>query len=427
MIVIWLSTLLSCAGSLIPSIATPFRIEAVSIIALEDGPFVIAIDLRYLGRKPIKILDYPPVIEGPKLWTDRFLLGAGITTGNGEPETRAISLSPGERLVRFVSVGDTYSATPSGVAKVAVKWHVQSPGRYSEPPETLARLERLITLRVEKATRTAIADLSKRLEDCLDGGDTGSTSLVWSCLKNTPIADFLPVAIKLADVSSGEAERDLTLSYVYSLQLPECKRTAALMRYLSKPQPRAFSSLFKFWREHPTLRPPSSKVVESLRNASDIWVRALAAATFGDEFGRLEFEKLNTDVSKWVGGTPTSEFLALLDELESPRYRTRELAAKKVLGLGEAAEAMIYRTLAQNGSAELNARLSNILKQLEERVPSPRSVAAVRALSDVDSPLAHNLLKAIAKGHPGLRSTREAKISLENSRRRQSPKPGGED
>jgi RNA polymerase sigma factor (sigma-70 family) len=104
----------------------------------------------------------------------------------------------------------------------------------------------------------------------------------------------------------------------------------------------------------------------------------------------------------------------LLGNLESDRLEQRRQAEAEFLGLGEWAEPVLRKALADEPPLGLRQRLERLRDKL--RVPALEQVRALRAVELLEllgSPDARQLLQGLASGEPDSRLTREAKKTLE--------------
>jgi RNA polymerase sigma factor (sigma-70 family) len=109
-------------------------------------------------------------------------------------------------------------------------------------------------------------------------------------------------------------------------------------------------------------------------------------------------------------------FAALIANLDSDQFATREQAAGELEKLGETVLAACRNVLAGRPSAEVRRRLEAVVNkgEQERRTPSGESLRAIRAvemLEHIGTPEARRLLEVMAKGIPEARLTYEANAS----------------
>jgi hypothetical protein len=105
----------------------------------------------------------------------------------------------------------------------------------------------------------------------------------------------------------------------------------------------------------------------------------------------------------------------LVRDLDSPEFKRREEASRRLTEFGEDAEPALRRALAGKPSAEARQRLERILAG-PRLVRSPdllRSLRALEVLEAIGDGSAHRLLTKLAEGAPTCRLTREARAALE--------------
>jgi WD40 repeat protein len=113
------------------------------------------------------------------------------------------------------------------------------------------------------------------------------------------------------------------------------------------------------------------------------------------------------------------ELAALVEDLDSPMFATREKACRRVEELGEGARSFLERVKGAKVSLEVRRRVEGLLERLE--FPSAgglREVRSVQVLEYLGTPAARRLLDRLSQGAPEARLTKEAKASLQRLARR---------
>jgi WD40 repeat protein len=108
---------------------------------------------------------------------------------------------------------------------------------------------------------------------------------------------------------------------------------------------------------------------------------------------------------------PAARLRALVNDLDSDRYATREAATAALQKLGDTADAELTAILAGDVSAEQHRRLTDVLagRELTESDPERlRALRCVEVLERAGTAEAAALLAELAKGAPGARLTRDA-------------------
>jgi hypothetical protein len=106
----------------------------------------------------------------------------------------------------------------------------------------------------------------------------------------------------------------------------------------------------------------------------------------------------------------------LLAELDSPQFLARQRASTGFVRLGDLAEGALRGVLTGHGSAEVRRRAEQLLRRLEEMVPTGETVRGLRAvevLEHIGTADAARVLARLAEGAPEARLTHEAKAALE--------------
>jgi WD40 repeat protein len=106
----------------------------------------------------------------------------------------------------------------------------------------------------------------------------------------------------------------------------------------------------------------------------------------------------------------------LIADLDGGEFEARERAYKELEKLGDRAEAALRQALADQPSAELRRRGSQLLDGIERRhltAEQLRALRALEALEQIGTPAAREVLEGLARGAADDRQTREAKAALE--------------
>jgi hypothetical protein len=105
--------------------------------------------------------------------------------------------------------------------------------------------------------------------------------------------------------------------------------------------------------------------------------------------------------------------------LDSTQFNVRDKASRELRKLNETAEPALRKVQIGNVSLEFRRRVEGLIESLAEWSPEDlRALRAIEALEHMDNPDAEKLLKALARGSPDARLTREAEASLKSVGRR---------
>jgi hypothetical protein len=105
----------------------------------------------------------------------------------------------------------------------------------------------------------------------------------------------------------------------------------------------------------------------------------------------------------------------LITDLDADTFEKREAAVRELIRLGERAEGVLRRALANRPSLEVRRRIEDILSKLEPSPPPEETLRLLRAievLEHIGTAEARRCLDVMAKGAEGARPTREAKAAL---------------
>jgi hypothetical protein len=105
-------------------------------------------------------------------------------------------------------------------------------------------------------------------------------------------------------------------------------------------------------------------------------------------------------------------------DLGSESYPRRSQAERRLAALGEQIEEDIRAALKEKPPLERRLRLERLLKRIDDAHPATlRRGRAIEVLERIGSGEAVRLLQRLAQGHPGGRTTREAREALARLRR----------
>jgi hypothetical protein len=116
---------------------------------------------------------------------------------------------------------------------------------------------------------------------------------------------------------------------------------------------------------------------------------------------------------------------ALVTDLDSNDYWTRERASMELAKMREIAVPTLQQALAGDPSLEVRRRTEDLLARLE-RVPAPEQLRLLRSvaiLERIATPEARNVLRALAGGAPEALLSRETRASLQRLNRRDAVVP----
>jgi RNA polymerase sigma factor (sigma-70 family) len=122
-----------------------------------------------------------------------------------------------------------------------------------------------------------------------------------------------------------------------------------------------------------------------------------------------------------IAPPPAGEVKALLNDLGSPQFKTRDAAEKALRAHGDRVEPLLRDALKANSPAEAKKRIDAILAGFSNAAPPQgealRGVRAVWALERIGTPDARRLLADLVTGVESARLTREAKAALDRSQK----------
>jgi hypothetical protein len=173
--------------------------------------------------------------------------------------------------------------------------------------------------------------------------------------------------------------------------------------------------------EEPAARPDAADVKQ-------LWVTlaspdGMAALQAVHRLARVPAQAL-ASLRDHLGKRPAAEreqLARLLADLDADSFAKREAASAELARLGKLAEAGLKRVLEKNPSAEARKRAEALLRKLDDRLMSPATLQAVRALEVLEliaTPEARKLIAALAENSAEARVSEEARAALARLARR---------
>jgi hypothetical protein len=128
------------------------------------------------------------------------------------------------------------------------------------------------------------------------------------------------------------------------------------------------------------------------------------------------------------GPDPTAPSIAaLIADLDSDDFQTREKASATLARLGKKAEAALTQAIEKADSAEVRARARRLLEKIQDVGDLPSedliSLRALEAMANCGTPEARDAVAELAKGDADARLTQEAKATLKRLRGRKATAP----
>jgi hypothetical protein len=120
-----------------------------------------------------------------------------------------------------------------------------------------------------------------------------------------------------------------------------------------------------------------------------------------------------------VASADAPRLAALIADLDSVDFATRQKAMEDLRQLGRLAAVALRRAKDKSESAEVRRRTGELLGELEETATPPEELRALRAvevLEGLATPEARQLLGKLARGDAGARLTQAATEALQRLR-----------
>lgn len=457
-----------------PAQEDPFTIRAETLFAVERGPVVVRVILRYQGRERIRVrqsfIDSNSRIKWPPHWSRREpeLVGFdGIPRGSR-------TMNRGDEWAEIHYLHHDYEDIPSGQVKLQIQWPVYSADKSKERaqvgrlfPQTpiIARPSVILHLDVPKTTPARVAEIARRIEQDLNRPRLSDDQMkhLFEVVLHSRHPEFIPLTVKLLDRECLNYPKARFIPFIYDCARTPSEAHAALVDYVLAPQPVAADAVFWYWRnlrwrsswayvcqdlqrrgslvQHLiviALQPKQWLIVERLIDyvqvkrltlpasalrrlwgAPNIWVRTLAYATFPERCDRAWAAGLMKDLRRLNNPLPPEEFKHLLRQLDDGKFAVRERAAAELLCVGDGVEPALRNALKRPLSLELRRRIERLLTRINRERPDPLRRHTLADVAWMGTPEARAVLETLSRGLPQARLTKEAAAALKEMKQQQ--------
>jgi len=396
-----------------------FQIEPRCL--MKRGPIVVDVSLTYKGEGSVSLLCSPInsaiCLESR---TPKLPSPVDIVSINGTPRDVEVILTKGQSRRRTFFLHHIGSEHPDEFELLA--WMgFQYQERNGDKP-----IGPLLKPDLKRQSKFRLSDPSEQelraLRDALVNDITSSPCFpdytewcrVKSWLYNTQRDEFCPVAIAMIEHACEEFMLTFSVDYLKTCTKPSETVNHLIIKELVK-SPLLCANVFVFWNNS-KMPPPSPAQIEELLRSENTWVRVLALAAFPNQVDKAKKESIIRNLLQVMSPTPTADCLELVRLLDDPRFATRESATRTLIGSGQKYEAMLVSVGKNAKSIEVESRLDRILREIINNNPSSEGIRTLNALKLMNTPGADDVLRLIADGPDGLRTTEMAKGILEKKR-----------
>jgi len=398
----------------------PLKVTCEPIVEWKGGPYLYRISLKNVSRAEVRLRYNRSVghvsihsLSGPLPGSNDSVVVSRSSNGLDE-EVVYLSqrLAPDETMTEYVKMHDSLRALRIKYpAKLAAVWHARYTFEQNEIPKRWRRAEISCPFTANPIKPTAaevdrfVTELHRRVPRTFDlFHDQSDASLRW--MQYTDKLQFFPVILRHLDAG----DKYMAIQALYLIVETAKASPDTVPKLLLQPTLRGTTFLFARWHDKNSIWPrPSKEMIAELSQAPNEWVQLLAWATFPDQL--RDAPAALKKVHALMSPDPTPAVLALVKQLDSNAFKTREEASKKLLAIDDV-EPMLQHILAGPGTAEQHQRVKQVLDSFPKGAAVSSAHWVTQALQMIDSPRSSQLLELLAKGPSGLRATQEAKKTL---------------
>jgi hypothetical protein len=405
-----------------------FVLTATCVDALEDGPCILCVTLKYFGLRPIPkaAADYPceedPTVDAPPTWAKGPIRGT-VTSGYWCYQT----IKPGDEWTRYLYLPSVYVRIPPGTARLKIRWRVYqanvgqedaAPGSHSG--HLIAWPSATLDITVPAATRAnvaaALARFRQRLSDEKATVFAPEAEQALRGIRHPLFGEF--VRQTLEEHLSADPGINL-LAVLHDCSPTPAQAEANLLALATNPRCRCKQRLFAYLREHPAM--VSGEGLRRLLRCEDLWTRVFTLAVFADRCPREWQEGVLHTLEGLCKAVPPPDFLQAIHELDADAFAIRERATARLRSLGAFAEAPLRQALAASLPAESRRRVRVLLDEMEaERLPEGWTPAC-DLLESIATPQAGAILRTLANGRADSLLTQAARTCLKSRPESGSP------
>lgn len=400
--------------------AEKFQARSSVLEAVEGGPLVIKVTLKYTGAHAREVTSsslYPSPFFGgtPPEWGMGIFVSGGGGLCSRDGRDCFTRIKPHEEWTKVYYLHHRYHNIASGRLTLKLRWTVRDPDTPDE--KIIARPEVPLAINIEPADAKHLSALRARLEHRLEvarrSGDGEAIGEVLKYMDCTNHAALVPFAWRIIGQDRGN-RRMTAIWFVgqHSEDLPAAD--LRLSRLLGDLELAERVELVRCWAMRG--RRISPDAFQVLTNSADLWDRLLAYAYLSKLCDQRWVNKLLADLPKLTQPLSRSQFHPLLRELDDDEFAVREAATVQLTALGERVQAQLKGTLKTPLSLEAKRRVRMILERIAVAKGSLEwePIFSRLSLGDGDSDAALlAIFRALAKGRPDAALTKAAVAHLD--------------
>lgn len=397
-----------------------FSLELKTDIALEDGPLLFVLRLRnhsaheagyyrarYSGER---------YVEPETDWPRRGDPLGGIRGWSGPLGPFVVALAPGQDLAEPVPLHGKFLKVPPGRIPVRYGWkvareHLAGRATAEVMPATAANVA---------AVRERLERRAARAEEYLRAPERAYSDRpareVVDALTGSPHREFVPLLLRVLGWSKSSSER--ILDTVYDSFPATEDGFEVLLNHLKSPDPvGAVSIMWYWWWEPKRCNVPSAEPDRPLHlrhrdirptpgdhsrllTIENVWVRAAYYHYFPDQSPDSWVVRLLADLGRQSDPPPADRVARILADLESPRFAVRERATRAAMTAGSSLAPVLRDLRRDHPSADLAARVDEILSHYREHPLSPVVEEVLGTLVTNVEPQDVAMVDAIVRGNP---------------------------
>jgi hypothetical protein len=392
--------------------ADPFSIEASLLEALEGGPVLVEVTLKYAGDKPLTLREWAMrseesyAMKVPQSWRDRVLPCLWVG-----PEYSSRQLRPGDRLTQTAYLHHAYSNIAAGRVAIDITWDIGVPAP-DDKISVIASPSTRLLIDVLPSSEKNVASVKNRLTSKLTRGGLSKAEKrqLGKSILYTTHRQFIPLAIRMIESRDEDFPRHSLLDFLCEFPADSEGICSRLVQFVLDPATELDGDIFERWRARKTPLAPDQ--LKRLMDAEDVWTRVLTYIVFGKRCDDTWTAALLVELREHDRPLDWSRFAHLLAALDHDAFEVREKASRALARLGERVVPQLRDSLHATLSLEARQRVLAALAEIKE-FPLPKNRSwVIQYARNVNSRESRRVLEALAAGSPTAWLTKEARQAL---------------
>jgi len=287
----------------------------------------------------------------------------------------------------------------------------------------VATIDKQVSVSVPKRDDRTIQELKRALANMLERKGSGDSAAgVVTSILHSDIAELAPLAIKVAGMYPLHTEAIAV--WIFDVLPGDKAAEQALLSALSAG-PREAMVWLNVWHANSRRHPLKEAHAKRIRESSNILARLAMLVFFPEGLSEAQAEDLLRQAKRVRGSISLEQVRPLVEQLDDPSYRRREMAKQQIVDFGDRAVPILQGLAGKVASAEVASRIAAVTEQIKD---NPAETAEARFVEYVKAQLAHfenaeRVLEALADNAPEARITLTAKQALTEFRAEKKARP----